>query len=231
MIPGTRRIGGIIAALAAAVFMSAAPLGALDDLASGTVAAVIDGRKLSFAGAVGTVERTRGGNTRITIALADRTRRVELTIAAECEEIEPEGEMRFTSEYNDVLMVYKTRKGGFTIMPAVRLAKDSGLRYVPARTRGDGKRVHDGSGKKERPEWSSMDRAERLASGKGVIRNRRMEGSVLYLALTPSGDGGKIAELRGTFSGTAKTGGGIRGGGRFITVQDGRFRVPVRGRR
>ncbi len=222
------RAGALSAILAAAFLVSAAPAGALDDLAPGTVTAVIDGKTLTFSGAAGLVER-RGGIVRFTIALADRGKRVELTISGQCDELEPGVEARLTAEYNEVMMIYKTARGGFTIMPAVTMAKDSGHRYVPERVRGDGRRVHDGRGGKQGPEWASMGRAERIASGKGVIRNRRMEGSALYLAVTPAGSGGSFTELRGTFSGTAKSGAGRHGGGRMITIRDGRFRVAVGG--
>ncbi len=222
------RAGALSAILAAAFLASAAPAGALDDLAPGTVTAVIDGKTVTFSGAVGSVQQ-RGGITRFIIALEDRAKRVELTISGRCDELEPGVEARFTAEYNEIVMTYKTARGGFTIMSAVTMAKDSGHRYVPERVRGDGRRVHDGSGKKQGPEWASMGRAERIASSKGVIRNRRMEGSALYLAVTPAGSGGNITELRGTFSGTAKSGAGRHGGGRYITIRDGRFRVAVGG--
>ena len=112
------RAGALSAILAAAFLVSAAPAGALDDLAPGTVTAVIDGKTLTFSGAAGLVER-HGGIVRFTIALADRAKRVELTISGQCDELEPGVEARLTAEYNEVMMFYKTARGGSTIMPAV----------------------------------------------------------------------------------------------------------------
>ena len=71
---------------------------------------------------------------------------------------------------------------------------------------------------------------KKLAAGKGVIRRKGMEGSSLFLVITPVISNGKIVELKGTFSGIAKAGINQFQKGRFINVKNGRFRVSVRGK-
>ena len=119
-------------------------------------------------------------------------------------------------------MVFKSPALKFMIVPAVQLARDSGMLYYE-NTRGAAKsRIN-----LQEADWKSMGPDERIARGRGVIRERQMDGCSLFLVIRPVSNGGR-QEFRGTFSGAARVENGKRGN-RTVIINGGQFRVGVLG--
>ena len=216
------RTYAIILTLLCAVLIGAGATGAgPDDLALNTVAMKIDGKDYRFTGTMaGAVTDLGNGKTRLIIGLKDTERKVVMQISADVPEGRAGEELHLSTRYADVSMVFKSPALKFMIVPAVQLARDSGMLYFENK-RGEAKSRID----LHEADWKSMGSDERIARGRGVIRERQMEGSSLFLVIRPVSNGGR-QEFRGTFSGSARVEDGKRGN-RTVIINGGQFRVGV----
>jgi hypothetical protein len=192
-----------------------------DRLALNTVIMKIDGKQYRFTGTTaGSLTDLGNGTVRITIGLRDRGQGVMMRISADLPEDRKGEELHLAADYADISMVYKSAALQFMIAPALQMARDSDVQYYENTGRAVRSRI-----KKHRPDWFAMDREERIASGKGIVREKSMEGTSLFLVIRPVADSGR-QELRGTFSGVARVPGGKKGT-RPVVINGGQFRVEV----
>lgn len=218
------RTYSVMIMLLCAVVIGGGALGADPDrLAPNTVAMKIDGKEYRFSGAsAGSVTDLGNGTVRLTIGLRDNVRGIMMRISADIPEDRMGEELHLAADYADVSMIYKSGALRFMIAPALQMARGSDMEYYENSGRAAKSRI-----KKHRPEWFSMDRDERIASGRGVIREKSMEGTSLFLVIRPVADGGR-QEFRGTFSGVARVPAGKKGT-RPVVINGGQFRVEVIG--
>lgn len=214
----------LLIALSWVLALGAAALqGSPDDLEPNTVAVTIDGREHRFAGPMaGSVTDIGNGLARIIIALRDDAGGVMLQLSADVPAELKWDELHLDTRYFDISMVYKSRDLQFLIVPTLQMARGSGGALRGSEE--DDKRVSS----RRAPEWRRMDRDERIARGRGIVREESLEGSVLFLVQRTVTEAG-MTEFRGTFSGVAV----IPGEGkarRRVVIKDGKYRVGVRGR-
>lgn len=202
---------------------AAALQGSPDDLAPNSVVVTIDGKEHRFTGSMaGSVSDIGSGMARIIIALRDEAGGVMLQLSADVPEELKWDELHLDTRYFDISMVYKSRDLQFLVVPTLQMAR-----------RRDGARRGSEDGGKSvssriAPEWRRLDRDERIARGRGIVREESLEGSVLFLVQRTVTEAG-MTEFRGTFSGVAV----IPGEGkarRRVVIKDGKYRVGVRGR-
>jgi len=210
--------------LLCAVVIGGGALGADPDrLAPNTVVMKIDGKEYLFPGtAAGTVNDLGNGTVRLTIALRDNSRGVMMRISADIPEDRMGEELHLAADYADIAMIYKSSALQFIISPALQMARDSDIQYYENTGGAAKSRI-----KKRRPDWLGMEREERIASGKGIIREKSMDGTSLFLVIRPVADSGR-QEFRGTFSGVARVPAGKKGT-RPVVINGGQFRVEVIG--
>jgi hypothetical protein len=216
------RTYAIILTMLCAVLIGAGATGAgPDDLALNTVVMKIDGKDYRFTGTTaGAVTDLENGKIRLTIGLKDTDRKVMMQISADVPADRAGEELHLSTRYADVSMVFKSPALKFMIVPAVQLARDSGMLYYE-NTRGAAKsriNLHEA-------DWKSMGPDERIARGRGVIRERQMEGCSLFLVIRPVSNGGR-QEFRGTFSGIAMVQ-DLKKASRRVIINGGQFRVGV----
>jgi hypothetical protein len=199
-------------------------------LEANSLRVTIDNKKYVFTGntRVG-IKNLRNERVRLTIGLEDRKEKVELFISIDCHRGDLFNETRFTTKYNSITMVFKSKNVNFLMNSPVRLIpeSDNGISYVEKGVKG-----RKGSGKKVKPRWKGMKRSERLASGHGVVRNRKMEGTSLFVTIKPVIENGRIIRFGGFFSGVTKpakyTFGRKSGIGSLILIKNGEFSVEVK---
>jgi hypothetical protein len=192
-----------------------------DDLAPDTVTMKIDGREYRFTGsAAGSATDLGNGTVRLVIGLRDAGRGAMMQISADIPEDRMDEELHLATHFTDITMVYRSPAMKFMIAPSIQMARDSGMLYYENAGGAAKSRI-----RRHEADWKSMGREERIASGKGVIRERQMEGSSLFLVIRPVSSGhGK--EIRGTFSGAALIYDGTRASRRVI-INGGQFRVRM----
>jgi hypothetical protein len=211
----------ILMLLCAALFGAGATGAGPDDLAPNTVAMKIDGRDYRFTGTTaGVVTDLGNGKLRLIIGLKDTERKVVMQISADIPQERAGEELHLSTRYADITMIYKSPSLQFMIAPALQLARNQGMLYYE----NAGREGKTNIGRHE-AEWLSMGADERTAMGKGVIRERSMEHSSLFLVIRPVSDNGR-QEFRGTFSGTAMVQDAKRGN-RTVLINGGQFRVGV----
>ncbi len=202
---------------------AAALQGSPDDLAPNSVVVTIDGKEHRFTGSMaGSVSDIGSGMARVIIALRDEAGGVMLQLSADVPAELKWDELHLDTRYFDISMVYKSRDLQFLIVPTLQMARHRG---GPHRRSGE---AVTGKGSRRAPEWRTMDRDERIARGRGIVREESLEGSVLFLVQRTVTEAG-MTEFRGTFSGVAV----IPGEGkarRRVVIRDGKYRVGVRGR-
>ncbi len=214
----------VILMLLCAVMIGGGALGADPDrLAPNTIIMKIDGKEYRFSGtSAGSITDLGNGTVRLTIGLRDNVRGIMMRISADIPEDRLGEELHLAADYADLTMIYKSSALRFMIAPALQMARDSGIEYYENNGWTAKSRI-----KKHRPDWLAMDRDERIASGRGVIREKSMEGTSLFLVLRPVADSGR-QEFRGTFSGVARVPAGKKGT-RPVVINGGQFRVEVIG--
>lgn len=79
---------------------------------------------------------------------------------------------------------------------------------------------------KEGPTWVNKSRSARIASGDGIVRERKYRNSSFFLQLTPVMANGRIKELQGSFAGVVVYNEGS-GAALDVPLQSGTFTVPV----
>ena len=81
------------------------------------------------------------------------------------------------------MVLLKSRNNSFTILPSIHVIRDNNIKYIEEkkpRIKGGIKRF-----RKKRPKWVKLSRSQRIATGKGVIRYREMEGTSFNLTIIP----------------------------------------------
>ncbi|MGK5091990.1 hypothetical protein WDW89_08250 [Deltaproteobacteria bacterium TL4] len=213
-----KKIGAIF--LLASLF-GFSPLWGADpsQLAIGSLQFKIGDQSYSMDKAIGVVTQ-EGTQQTITVALSDAEKKIEVAINASVPNASVD--RRLNTEYHDISFLVKTTAISVYVMPEVQLAKYSGLLYTERQGEGRNERFE-----RKAPEWVSMTRAQRIATGQGVIRNKTMEGTDFQLNLAPVLLNGKIIELKGTFAGIVKLGDNSTGEVSQQVLNDGAFRVSV----
>jgi hypothetical protein len=192
-----------------------------DDLAFNTVMMKIDGRAYRFTGTTAGVAKDLGnGTVRLIIGLKDAGQGVTMQISADIPEDRAGEELHLATHFADISMVYKSPRIQFMIAPALQMARNSDMLYYENTGKEARSRI-----KRQQADWKSLSRDERITAGKGIIRERGMEGSSLFLVIRPVSDG-YGQEFRGTFSGVAMVHNGTKVSRRVI-INGGQFRVGV----
>lgn len=76
------------------------------------------------------------------------------------------------------------------------------------------------------PTWVGKTRAERIATGDGVMREEKYRDTTLQLQLKPVKSGGRVIQFTGTFSGTVLFNEGMNNAVN-VQISNGVFNVPV----
>jgi len=181
--------------------------------------------QINFQGNVkAIIEEKDNGITRISIGVEDKTQRSEMFIRADVLSWDGNSTRYLQTQTDSLMFMLKHTNGSVFIVPSIQFAKDSGKRYVK-RIRSPGKPVEF---KKASPDWVRMSKAERLATGRGIIRNQGMEGSSFFVMIQPVVENGNVKAITGTFSGVASMGANRFQKGEFVNIMDGQFNIEVR---
>ncbi|MCP4135455.1 MAG: hypothetical protein GY754_31090 [bacterium] len=206
--------------LALFVFMVSA---GAEEPAPGTISMTLGDSAYTFNNnMVSCIETLDNGNKRITIGLSDREQKVELMITIDCSAKAITGEQHLNTTYNNIMIMFKSSKGNFVVIPPVRMAKSESINYIEKNSR-KGKRKF----RKRKARWHGMRRGERLASGKGIIRHGQMKDKTFSMVLVPVVENGSVTELKGTFSGLVRAGKNNFQRGQYINIKNGKFHVEV----
>lgn len=162
----------------------------------------LNDRLYNFDGIVRSYITKRSSKTEIMISLEDKAQKAELFLIA----IVPSGmesnSLRLSSEHHDIKMIFKSKEISFMIEPSTVLLEEHF------------KEAH----------WHKMSKAERMKNGKGIIRNPEMEGTNLYLNITPVFSGKQMVEITGNFSGVSNI--GLKNSS-LTTINHGEFKARL----
>ncbi|MBF0453028.1 MAG: hypothetical protein HQK75_20165 [Candidatus Magnetomorum sp.] len=181
--------------------------------------------QINFQGNVKAIIETRdNGLTRISIGVEDKNQRSEIFIRADVPSWDGNTSKYLQTQTDSLMFMLKHANGSVFIVPSIQFARDSGQRYVQ-RVKSPGKPVEF---RKASPDWVRMTKAERLATGRGIIRNQGMEGSSFFVMIQPVVENGHVKAITGTFSGVASMGANRFQKGDFVNIMDGQFNIEVR---
>ncbi|MBF0236437.1 MAG: hypothetical protein HQM12_01930 [SAR324 cluster bacterium] len=154
----------------------------------------------------------------IMIGLDDREQKTKvlLTISGE----DPSSELHLSTEFNALSLSMTSENYKVAIIPARQLAPTSEMQYTS-------RQANTGQFVRQQARWVSMSRKQRLATGEGVIHNEKLDGTILYVNLTPVVKDQEIVEFLGTFSGVVKNGQSDQNDENATTLSNGEFRVAV----
>lgn len=159
----------------------------------------------------------KGNKKRVVIALEDKIQQAEFYISANIPPVDTKKELYLSTLDNEITMVFKSRTGSFMVAPSVKYLDPD--EYT--------NQMKHSKGYAHIPEWKQMNRKDRLASGKGIVRLKEMEGTQFYLHLIPilNQSGDEVVEMQGNFSGSIKweTSQSVT----QTTINDGIFRAGV----
>ena len=181
--------------------------------------------QINFQGNVKAIIETKdNGLTRISIGVEDKSQRAEMFIRADLPSWDVNSASYLQTQTNSIMFMLKHTNGSVFIVPSIQFARDSGKRYVK-RVRTPGNPIEF---RKASPDWIRMSKAERLATGRGIIRNQGMEGSSFFVMIQPVLENGQVKAITGTFSGVASMGPNRFQKGEFVNIMDGQFNIEVR---
>jgi len=169
------------------------------------------------------IEKRDNGMTRISIGVEDKKQDIEMLIQADMPSWDGISPQYVQSQTDSIMFMLKHEKGTVFVIPAIRFAKDSGRQYVH-RVRLSNNTVKF---QKRSPDWTRMTKAQRLATGRGVIRNQGMEGSSFFVKIEPVVKNGLVRAIVGTFSGMSSMGKNRYQKGDFVNIMDGKFNIEV----
>ena len=169
------------------------------------------------------IEKQDNGTTRICIGVEDKKQDIEILIQADLLSWDGINPQYVHTQRDSILFMLKHEKGTVFVIPPIRFAKDSGKQYVH-RLRSLNNTY---TFQKRSPDWTRMTKAQRLATGRGVIRNQGMEGSSFFLKIEPVVKNGLLNAIVGTFSGMASMGKNRYQKGNFVNIMDGEFNIGV----
>jgi hypothetical protein len=169
------------------------------------------------------IEKRDNGMTRISIGVEDKKQDIEMLIQADVPSWDGINPQYVQTQTDSIMFMLKHEKGSVFVIPAIRFAKDSGKQYVE-RVRSANNAVRF---EKRSPDWTKMTKAQRLATGRGVIRNQGMEGSSFFVKFEPVVKNGSVQAIVGTFSGMASMGKNRYQKGDFVNIMDGQFNIEV----
>jgi len=173
---------------------------------------------------MGNIENKDNGMVRVSIGLGDPIQKVKLYISAEVKDWDQIHDIALSTRSDSMMMVFRNTKYSFTIMPSIQYATYSGEQY----TRKLNRRKQAPLFVKETPDWTRMSQDERQATGKGIIRNKGMEQTGLFLSLSPVTENGQLKEIIGNFSGIAAKNPDQSVSSDTITIKEGQFRIEVK---
>ncbi|ETR70199.1 MAG: hypothetical protein OMM_03412 [Candidatus Magnetoglobus multicellularis str. Araruama] len=168
------------------------------------------------------IQERNNGSTRISIGVEDKRQDMEMLIQTDVHSWDGINAQYVQTQTDDLMFMLKHEKGSVFIIPALRFAKDSGVKYVHQVRTANKVRFQ-----KEFPDWTRMTKARRLATGRGVIRNQGMEGSSFFVKIQPVLENGHVKAIKGTFSGMASMGKNRFQKGDFVSIMDGQFNIEV----
>jgi len=182
----------------------------------------LNNKNYSFNG-IKAVIRKRNNTTRIIIAIEDPIKKVRIQITAEFQNTLGEN-LYFRSEFNRISFTFISKDEYFSIQPELRFARTANIKYIDK---------NSSKYQFKRPEWKTLSKERRKSIGRGIVRNRQMQGTAFALTLIPVLINGKIVRLKGQFSGVARSGNirpqrwGSKEKGKTIMVKNGAFNVEV----
>jgi len=169
------------------------------------------------------IEQRENGVTRISIGVEDKKQHIEMLIQADVPSWDGLNPQYVQTQTDSIMFMLKHEKGSVFVIPAIRFAKDSGRQYVHrVRVSKDTVKFQ-----KRSPDWTRMTKAQRLATGRGVIRNQGMEGSSFFVKIAPVVKNGAVKAIVGSFSGMASMGKNRYQKGDFVNIMDGQFNIEV----
>jgi hypothetical protein len=169
------------------------------------------------------IEQRENGITRISIGVEDKKQDIEMLIQADMPSWDGLNPQHVQTQTDSIMFMLKHEKGSVFVIPAIRFAKDSGTQYVQ-RLRSSNNTVKF---QKRSPNWTKMTKAQRLATGRGIIRNQGMEGSSFFVKIAPVIKNGTVQAITGSFSGMASMGKNRYQNGDFVNIMDGQFNIEV----
>jgi len=186
---------------------------------------IVGQNQINFSGNMkAIIEKQDNGATRILIGVEDKEQRAELFLRADIPSWDGQNSKYIQTQTHSLMFMLKHENGSVFIIPSIQFARDSGKKYVK-KVKTTGKSVDF---RKVSPDWVRMTKSERLATGRGIIRNQGMEGSSFFVMIQPVVENGHVKSITGTFSGVANMGHNRFQKGEYVNIMDGQFNIEVR---
>ena len=170
-----------------------------DDMELNTLELITPDKTYTFTKVVAVMRDINKEIKRIEIGLSDKDQKAELFFSVFCQIGMEERRQIVNTSAHDIQFIFKSMQGSLVILPPVQFPKSRNMQYVVKSQKAT--RNGQYSFTRKEADWARMSRAEKLASGKGIIRNRGMEQSSFSLTLKPVVENGKVTEISGSFSG------------------------------
>ncbi|MEM7180349.1 MAG: hypothetical protein AAF518_05525 [Spirochaetota bacterium] len=172
---------------------------------TGTISFKIAKRKYTYRKkAIGVIKKGKFRYSKLIIGFEDLSVRTHLFISVELLTARLQKPLELSTDYDKLYFIYRSPQGNYLVKPTVD--------YLPGRA-------------KHSYKWRQLDKSEKLATGIGVVDNRKLEGTILYLNLKPIFQNEEIRFLKGNFHGKIKFSNGIRSD--LINIEEGSFYVAV----
>jgi len=226
-------------------------LGAVDE---GTLSFSIGNRTYQTKAAVGAMQPLKD-STRIFVGVKDRDARFLFSFTVDIKKGSETETLTLTTYDHDLSVVFRSQHGAMAILPEVQLVKENPNEMYVERVEVDsgtmeevddrvnptfGNRIQslEKSSRHKRqkkiyakyrlvkPRWHTMTKEQRIASGEGIIKNKKFENTFFAVTLKPVVAQGKIIAYEGSFSGIGRFAKNATGA-EFTPIKNGEFFVKV----
>ena len=186
-------------------FILCFPLLAQQTQEIGTISFKIANRKYIYRKkGVAVVKKRKFRRSKIILGFEDLSIRTHFFLSVDLLTARLKNPLALSTDYDKLFLIYRSPQGSYLVKPTVD--------YLPGR----GKHSY---------KWKYLDKSERLATGVGVVDNREMEGTILYLNLKPIFENEEIRFLKGNFHGKIKFSNETHS--ELINIEEGSFYVEV----
>lgn len=215
-------------------------------LAPGELSFTLGGKSYTTQNARAVIQ-TKGGKTRVMVAVKDISQRFMLVLTADLAPGDEGKPLQLTTDTAALGVTLRTAQGSLAVLPRLQLAKITDTTYSE-RVEVDTGELEDEPGqqadhhkdghhkrkrrkirteyRRVKPRWHTMSRAERLSTGEGVIENAAFRDTFFSLRLIPVKVGEKVVSYEGSFAGVGRFSQSISGA-ESKPLQNGVFNVQV----
>lgn len=171
----------------------------------GTIRFEIDGKRYHYKKmGVAILKKQKFKRIKVILGFEDISMRSHFFISFLVAKKKLQRKLELSTEYNQLHFIFRNIDGNFLAKPLAD--------YFPGQ-------------KKHSLRWSRLAKAEKLATGVGVVDNREEEGTLFYVNVQPVYDGDTLIELKGNFHGKIRYSHRYENG--FTYVDNGHFYVEI----